>query len=546
MQTCKTDGSGYDACLCGANDTRTNGPGGAGAGTSTSTTATGAGGTGGGSPGCKPGDSLPCYSGPAGTQGIGACRPGAQICNADGTWGPCTGDVVPKMEDCATPADDACTGAIAPCGATTTWSRRFGDVTDGQEARTVTLDDAANVFVTSIFSGTADFGGGALASTGPSDLFVAKYTPGGAPVWSKHVAGAFGVSVLAIDGLGDLVLATGVSGLVDFGGGPLPGQDMIPELVLAKLDPQGGYLWAKRWASPGNYLGPNAVRVMPGGDLLLTVDYSGSLDLGCGAMSPPSSFAQGVAVAKLHADGTCVFSKSLGGSAYTQGVGFDAAGDVYVAGTFFGQADLGGGLVGTSGNDPSYIFLSKMSPDGVHLYSKTWLVGYPASCSVGGLAVDAAGNVVLTGVFGPGGGNPPPASVNFGGGALNGPDYLNTYLVRLDPGGTALWSKTFGPGQGLDVALDPNGQVVATGTGYNMLDFGAGPVPVSGVYVARFGADGAPLGARVLDGGTTAHVAVDGLGNVILSGGFTGSLDLAGNKLVSAGGSDGFVADIGP
>lgn len=61
---------------------------------------------------CAPGNTLPCYSGPAGTEGVGACHPGAQACAADGfSWGPCEGEGLPApQEDLNTPVDDDCTG----------------------------------------------------------------------------------------------------------------------------------------------------------------------------------------------------------------------------------------------------------------------------------------------------------------------------------------------------------------------------------------------------------------------------------------------------
>ncbi|MFM7297985.1 MAG: MopE-related protein, partial [Planctomycetota bacterium] len=49
-----------------------------------------------------------CYSGAAGTQGVGACRGGTQTCSA-GAWGSCAGEVVPATEVCDN-ADNNCNG----------------------------------------------------------------------------------------------------------------------------------------------------------------------------------------------------------------------------------------------------------------------------------------------------------------------------------------------------------------------------------------------------------------------------------------------------
>jgi hypothetical protein len=51
-----------------------------------------------------------CYSGPTGTQGVGACHGGTQLCQAaTGTWGACTGQVTPTVETCNN-IDDDCDG----------------------------------------------------------------------------------------------------------------------------------------------------------------------------------------------------------------------------------------------------------------------------------------------------------------------------------------------------------------------------------------------------------------------------------------------------
>lgn len=62
---------------------------------------------------CTPGTTKVCYSGAPGTQNVGTCMPGLQTCLPDGSaYGPCTGEVVPVAESCATFLDDDCDGAV--------------------------------------------------------------------------------------------------------------------------------------------------------------------------------------------------------------------------------------------------------------------------------------------------------------------------------------------------------------------------------------------------------------------------------------------------
>ncbi|MBP6629449.1 MAG: choice-of-anchor L domain-containing protein [Kofleriaceae bacterium] len=60
--------------------------------------------------GCLPGDREACYTGPVGTEGVGACTPGMRTCTGGGTWGICVGEVTPSMETCGNGIDENCSG----------------------------------------------------------------------------------------------------------------------------------------------------------------------------------------------------------------------------------------------------------------------------------------------------------------------------------------------------------------------------------------------------------------------------------------------------
>ena len=65
---------------------------------------------------CVPGSIQACvYTGPAGTENVGPCHRGSQLCSPYGTaWSLCYGEVTPKPETCATTADDDCNGIVPP------------------------------------------------------------------------------------------------------------------------------------------------------------------------------------------------------------------------------------------------------------------------------------------------------------------------------------------------------------------------------------------------------------------------------------------------
>ena len=62
-------------------------------------------------PVCSTGQTRACYTGPQGTSGVGACKPGTQVC-ANNAWGTtCSGQVTPTAEVC-NGIDDDCNGVV--------------------------------------------------------------------------------------------------------------------------------------------------------------------------------------------------------------------------------------------------------------------------------------------------------------------------------------------------------------------------------------------------------------------------------------------------
>jgi len=65
---------------------------------------------------CLPYEEAPCYTGPAGTEGVGECKGGKAVCSQYGNgWGPCLGQVLPVPETgalCSNNKNDDCVGGV--------------------------------------------------------------------------------------------------------------------------------------------------------------------------------------------------------------------------------------------------------------------------------------------------------------------------------------------------------------------------------------------------------------------------------------------------
>lgn len=92
----------------GASGPGSGGSGGDGVGGSSSSS--GGDGGSGGPGGCSEETTQPCYSGPAGTPGVGVCHEGVQTC-VHTSWGPCVNEVTPGAEGCDG-LDNDCNGLV--------------------------------------------------------------------------------------------------------------------------------------------------------------------------------------------------------------------------------------------------------------------------------------------------------------------------------------------------------------------------------------------------------------------------------------------------
>ncbi|MBI4705981.1 MAG: SBBP repeat-containing protein [Deltaproteobacteria bacterium] len=161
------------------------------------------------------------------------------------------------------------------------WSKRFGDGAS-QMARGVAVDASGNALMTGFFAGSLDFGGGPLASSG-GDVFVAKLDKDGKHLWSKRFGAiALGRSI-AVDAAGDAVLTGYFDGTVDFGGGALVSAGPY-DIFVAKLGPDGKHLWSRRFGDASDQVGWS-IAADASGNALVTGWFDGTVDFGGGPLA---------------------------------------------------------------------------------------------------------------------------------------------------------------------------------------------------------------------------------------------------------------------
>jgi hypothetical protein len=430
---------------------------------------------------------------------------------------------------------------LATSGQTHVWSQRFGG-TDFDEGHDITVDAAGNVIVAGWFSGTADLGGGPMASAGLRDIFVAKYDAAGNHIWSRGF-GDIGYDeawAVAVDG-GGAVLVTGMfNGTIDAGGGNLrsAGRD---DIFVAKYDPTGNHVWSRRFGDTEEDGGWD-IAVDRWGNVLLTGAMEGTVDFGGGPLTG-AGFAD-IFVAKYDPAGIHIWSARYGDTETDigGGVAADGAGNVLVTGHFGGRVDFGGGTLSSEGSGD--IFIAKYTPEGSHIWSYRY--GDTSYDAGNDIAVDGMGNVVVTGGFG--------GTVNFGGGPLTSAGSGDIFVAKYDPSGSHMWSRHAGDvngDAGFAITVDGAGDVLVTGFFQGTADLGGGPLISAGaweIFVAIYNSAGIHVwsqrfGDTLFDAGH--GIATDALGNVHITGYFRVAVNFGDGPLISAGSEDIFVAKLG-
>jgi hypothetical protein len=285
------------------------------------------------------------------------------------------------------------------------------------------------------------------------------------------------------------------------------------------------------WARQSEGLAGNGAKKVctdASGNVIVIGSYQSSIVFGSDTLINGTIF-----IVKYDASGNVLWAKSDGGPVgvygdYASAVSTDGIGNIYITGEFTGPFI-------TFGTDTLFneFFVVKYDPMGNVLWAKgsaTWAVSGGT-----GIANDAAGNVLVSGVVADG------DSITFGSISLINAGGFDLFLVKYDPLGNVLWAKSAGgiaEDKAQDVSIDPTGNSYITGYFKSpSITFGSitltntGPLYIADMYVAKYDPSGNVLWAK--SRGTTLYdeadiIATDANGNSYVSGFLNSHVIVAG------------------
>ncbi len=557
-----TSGDATTTTSTGSGEGGKGGSGGSGATTSGTGggAATGTGGSGGegGSvtPECTAGSKESCYSGPAGTEGVGVCHAGERTCNADGTWGLCVGEIPPQQENCTFMTDEDCDGLVNESGAgcncvpgTTQscfggppLSENVGICLAGTQTCAADgvswedcLGDVLPVIENCLFAEDEDCNGVSEACTGTYQ-------------WAKGFGDAKAQvpkGVAAMPG-GGAAITGSFQGTVDFGGGGLVSAGAANnDIYLAVFDYLGAHMWSKRFGDSGAAQNGTAVAVDSQGNVIITGDIAGTTDFGGGGLT-----SAGVAdffIAKFDKDGNHLWSHIAGDSKAQNGLAL-AVGpndEIAVSGSFVGGMDFNGAAITNGTGASTDAFVAVYDKDGNIMWAKGF--GDASAQSARGVSIAPNGDVVIVGDL--------AGTIDFGGGGLTSAGGTDIFLARFASDGSYLNAKIYGKTMnqsGIAVTTDSVGNMIVLGDVAGKINFGGADLSSAGstdVLVAKFAADFTPTFNKLYGDASAQNgkaIAVDALDAMLVTGDFAGTINFGGGAMTTAGSTDLFVVKLDP
>ena len=461
------------------------------------------------------------------------------------------------------------------CAQSLQWAYTWGIAGKASRALAVTTDAAGYVYTAGTFKGELDFNPGndsdKIASATYSDAYILKMDPAGNYVKtyvfgrssnSYAVAGA-----IKFDASGNLYTAGYFTGNnVDFD--PDTSEFKLNDIgsgnnaFLMKMDAAGRFLWVKSWDYNRNAGGANntfeegpAMALDGTGNIYCAGHFLGTVDFDPDTSSFKMTALQSDGyISKLDASGNFLWAKKIvadttqSKSVVVKSVSADASGNVFVGGHFIGTADF------NPDSTVSYPltaasqqgFIVKLDASGNFLWAKKMgkdaanpIFNYNTTNSV---LADGAGNVYVTGSF--------MEDVSFGSVQLTSAGISDMFVAKLDASGNYLWAQSAGSfydGEyGYRLALDGSGNLLVTGNYHSTVNFGGTSISTNGdadIFILKLTPQGNLLWVKGF-GGSEFYERIQSIaihGNDIYTAGRmigTVNFDPNGNYNLTAGSSN--------
>ncbi len=344
---------------------------------------------------------------------------------------------------------------------------------------------------------------------------------------------------IAVDNAGNVYITGQFEGTAAFGSISITSAGGT-DVFIAKYNRAGQLQWVKSAGGGGNEFG-FGIAADTGGNVYITGIYHTTTTFENTTFT--SAGNSDLYIAKYSTNGIMQWVRSAGGPNNDLGnsIAVDAAGNAYITGYFQGTATFGTTTVTSTPLPFDDILIAKYTTDGNFQWVKS--AGGSGGDFGFDIAADSGGNVYVTGTY--------SGTAFFDGTPLTSEGTVDMFLAKYNTNGGKEWVRSAG-GSSIEraqgVAVDGNGNVYISGTFMETVRFENKYVTSSGVFdifIAKYSANGSVQWLRSAGGinyEDARGIAVDAAGSVYFTGYFNTSIMFGGTSLVSAGYNDLYVA----
>lgn len=313
------------------------------------------------------------------------------------------------------------------------WAKNVGSMYLNCLGVGISNDASGNVFITGWYDYEITIGSTTLTNaggfSGTADIFIAKYDANGNELWAKSAGGNASDAArgIATDASGNVYI-TGDFSSQTFTIGTNTLTNTLGsggDVFIAKYDPNGNVLWAKKTSSTGGDEG-RGISTDTSGNVFITGTFSGpTMTLGSDTLK--NAGYNNIFIAKYNSNGNVLWAKSEGGTNndYGLGIATDKFGNAFITGEFYSPTMAIG--TNTLNNNSSAggrdIFVAKYDANGNVVWADSKGGIYVESGY--GIATDASGDAYITGSY-------QELSISFGNTTLlNNSDYFDIYVAKI-------------------------------------------------------------------------------------------------------------------
>ncbi len=394
-------------------------------------------------------------------------------------------------------------------------------------------------YICGSFSGTSiNLCDTTLTAGGSMNMYFGKLNQKGCLVWAKAIGTTSWNEAydIATDASGNVYVTGYFSGTVNFGNGNITSAGGTDAFV-AKYNSMGVIQWVQKGGSnDSNYEYGYGIALDASQNVYVSGSFRGNADFGGNAII--SAGDEDIFVAKYDNTGAIQWVNGTGGTYkdFARDIAVNSTNDIFVGGTFSSSFNYAGTAISPPFVGTSDAFIAKYTANGTVAWVRRGGGNY---ADIGNaVATDSNGNTYLAGGF--------SDNATFGAITITAMNsYLDAFVVQFDSNGTAQWVTKAG-GQNDDevkgIFIDASGNGYLTGYHKNTPFFGTKPLPYFGqkdYFAAKIDNTGAFLWTK--SGGSAQDDSGSGIaksGSIInVFGTFSGTGFFDRNILISGNGN---------